>query len=250
MEEIILKEVNGQYVATSRQVAEKFEKEHKHVMRDIRNIIDNLGCVQNWTNPFSEVEYINEQNKQSYKEYEMNRDGFSLLAMGFTGQNALEWKYKYINAFNKMEEHIKQQNVRALPTTYKEALLQLIHQLDDNEKLLVEVDKYERFLCEKTGMLTKTQLATKLDTKPQTLASKLKKAKVYTPTSQVSSDFLKKYPDTKLIVECDNTYLVNGIEHTKPDFQWSFTGSKIVVDYLISLGMVTFTENNGFKLAM
>lgn len=40
----------------------------------------------------------------------MNRDGFSLLCMGFTGKEALEWKLKYIEAFNKMEEKLKSEN--------------------------------------------------------------------------------------------------------------------------------------------
>ena len=44
--------------------------------------------------------------------------------MGFTGKKALEWKLKYIDAFNKMEEELKKQSSKALPTTYKAALLQ------------------------------------------------------------------------------------------------------------------------------
>ncbi|WMC93221.1 Rha family transcriptional regulator [Kineothrix sp. MB12-C1] len=47
---------------------------------------------QNWGHLFKETEYVNNQNKQTYTEFLINRDGFSLLAMGFTGKNALEWK--------------------------------------------------------------------------------------------------------------------------------------------------------------
>jgi anti-repressor protein len=54
------------------------------------------------------------------KVYLMNRDGFALLAMGFTGSKALEWKLKYIQAFNEMEQRLKQPFV--LPQTYLEAL--------------------------------------------------------------------------------------------------------------------------------
>src|SRR5699024_2698036 len=57
-----------------------------------------------------ETTYIHPQNKQEYREFLMNRDGFTLLAMGFTGKKALEWKLKYIEAFNKMEQHIKEQD--------------------------------------------------------------------------------------------------------------------------------------------
>ena len=104
--EIILKEVNGEILTSSRDVAERFSKEHRNVMRDIRKIIDDLGGAQNCAHLFAETEYINEQNKQTYSEYQMTRDGFSLLAMGFTGSDALRWKLKYIEAFNKMEEAI------------------------------------------------------------------------------------------------------------------------------------------------
>ena len=104
--EIILKEVNGEILTSSRDVAEKFSKEHRNVMRDIRKIIDDLGGAQNCAHLFTETEYVNTQNKQSYSEYQMSRDGFSLLAMGFTGVEALKWKLKYIEAFNKMEEAI------------------------------------------------------------------------------------------------------------------------------------------------
>lgn len=52
-------------------------------------------------------------------EYIMNRDGFTLLAMGFTGPRAVEWKLRYIEAFNAME---KQLSGPKLPQTYLEAL--------------------------------------------------------------------------------------------------------------------------------
>ncbi|WP_455717681.1 Rha family transcriptional regulator [Anaerosporobacter sp.] len=245
--EIILKEVDGEVRVSSREIAERFGKRHTHVLDIIKGFMSEMSTAE-FSALFKKAEY-KASNGKSNIEYQANRDGFSLLAMGFTGSEALQWKLKYIEAFNKMETTLKEQNAKALPTSYKEALLQLIEQVEENEKLLSQIDVYERFLCSKTGMLTKTELSTKLDTKPQTLASKLKKAGVYTKTSQISGDFLKHYPDTKIIVECDNTYFDgNGVEHNKPDFQWTYEGSKILVDYLISLGMVTFTENNGFKL--
>ena len=102
MNEVQIKYENNQMLVTSLQVAKDFKKEHQHVLRDIRKIISN-GGVQNWTDLFHETKYIHEQNHQEYPMYLMNRDGFTLLTMGFTGKEALEWKLKYINAFNKME---------------------------------------------------------------------------------------------------------------------------------------------------
>lgn len=55
---------------------------------------------------FIKTKYQHPQNKQWYKCYDITRDGFSLLVMGFTGQKALEWKIKYIEAFNSMERQL------------------------------------------------------------------------------------------------------------------------------------------------
>lgn len=91
---------NGQVVVSSRQIAENFEKEHRHVLETIRNLTAENSTVKSM---FYESSYKNERGRD-YSEYLMNRDGFSLLVMGFTGQKALEWKLKYIEAFNRMEK--------------------------------------------------------------------------------------------------------------------------------------------------
>lgn len=106
---IDVKEYEGQPVVSSREVANNFEKEHRNVLRDVENIVKE-GC-SNLSRPlFIESKYQHPQNKQYYKEYLLTRDGFSLLVMGFTGAKALQWKLKYIEAFNKMEQYIKEQN--------------------------------------------------------------------------------------------------------------------------------------------
>ena len=94
--------VNNQVVVSSRQIAKSFGKEHGKVLRSIEDI---LGQANFGDTPvmFQQTTYIHEQNKRKYPEYLMNRDGFSLLVMGFTGKVALDWKIKYIKAFNEME---------------------------------------------------------------------------------------------------------------------------------------------------
>lgn len=104
MSEIILKNENGQVLASSREVAEKFGKNHNHVLRDIDKLISD--CPKLDSEMFIESTYKNSRGKV-YRCFNMNRDGFSLLSMGFTGKEALEWKLKYINAFNQMEEKLK-----------------------------------------------------------------------------------------------------------------------------------------------
>ena len=97
---------DGQLVVSSRQVAEHFEKRHADVLTGIKNIKTENSAV---TPMFCETTYTAGTGK-AYKEYLMNRDGFMLLAMGFTGKKALEWKIKYIEAFNAMEKALKQQS--------------------------------------------------------------------------------------------------------------------------------------------
>lgn len=97
---------NGQPTASSRDIAEHFGKEHKNVLRDIENLIGGLPNFEH-TPMFFKTTYLHPQNGQEYPMYLMNRDGFTLLAMGFTGKEALEWKIKYINAFNSMEQELR-----------------------------------------------------------------------------------------------------------------------------------------------
>ena len=108
--EVALVEVqNNQIVVSSLQIAEHFGKEHRNVLADIRR---EIGYAKNLADPseakmFCETKYIHEQNGQEYPMFLINRDGFMLLAMGFNGKKASEWKRKYIRAFNEMEEQIK-----------------------------------------------------------------------------------------------------------------------------------------------
>jgi len=115
----------NQPVVSSRQLAENFGKRHDVVLRSIEEIISPQNCGV--TQMFYETSYQAGTGK-NYKEYLMNRDGFTLLAMGFTGKKALEWKLKYIQAFNAMEEQLKQSF--ALPQNMPEALRMLAAEIE------------------------------------------------------------------------------------------------------------------------
>lgn len=79
----------GEPVASSRDVAKRFGKRHDHVIRDIAEIVKSFP--KNGDTPlFFKAEYVHPQNHQKYPMYLMNRDGFSLLAMGFTGKEAAQ----------------------------------------------------------------------------------------------------------------------------------------------------------------
>lgn len=96
--------VDGQLRVSSLDIAEKFGKPHGDVLKIIRRITSDLPLEFGQGN-FSESSYLNDQGKEQ-PCYHLTRDGFSLLAMGFTGKKALAWKVKYIEAFNAMEAEL------------------------------------------------------------------------------------------------------------------------------------------------
>lgn len=117
MKELVFKSEKGNPVTTSLLVAEKFDKNHRDVLEAIRNLAADNSAAKRL---FIESEY--ENRGKMYPMYVMNRDGFSLLAMGFTGSRALQFKLEFINAFNQMEQAIKTGGFM-VPTTFREALL-------------------------------------------------------------------------------------------------------------------------------
>ena len=91
-----------QAVTDSLKVAESFDKKHKHVLETARNLAAENSATKKM---FVESTYVN--RGKEYPMIYMNRDGFTLLAMGFTGKKALDFKLKYIQAFNEMEKRIR-----------------------------------------------------------------------------------------------------------------------------------------------
>lgn len=108
-------------VVSSRDVARVFEKPHNDLLKAIRN----LECSEEFRlGNFSQSSYINDQNREM-PEIIMSRDGFSFLAMGFTGVRAARWKELYIAAFNSMEKSIATSTPVSsfnIPRTLPEAL--------------------------------------------------------------------------------------------------------------------------------
>lgn len=92
---------------TSLVVAEKFDKKHKNVLRDIEAIIANCPDDSFGRLNFEPSAYQNQQNK-TQPMYNISKDGFALLAMGFTGHPAFLWKIAFINAFNRMDAQLNQ----------------------------------------------------------------------------------------------------------------------------------------------
>lgn len=140
--DVVFEVVSGNVFANSLQIADVFEKNHKEVMRAMRNQPDDEFARRN----FAQSSYINQQNKQQ-PMYQMTRDGFSLIVMGFTGQKAREWKIQFIKAFNLMEEKLRSGASAALPdmTEMNRRMLDIqarVHHLyEDRETLREQLSK-------------------------------------------------------------------------------------------------------------
>ena len=109
---------DAKVVVSSRMVAQVFEKEHKHVLRDI----ETLGCSETFIRSnFGPVEYRDAKGEMR-PEILLTRDGFTLLAMGYKGERAMRFKEAYINAFNMMEQKLKDEERFYIPQNYGDAL--------------------------------------------------------------------------------------------------------------------------------
>jgi len=145
-----------QAVTTSLQVAETFGKQHKHVLEAIDELM--MGVAENSADLFNEDTDIHPQKKQKYRQIIMNRDGFTLLAMGFTGKSAIQFKLQYIRAFNQMEDHIKQQpqvpdTPRGLALLALAANEEASKRIDDIDGRLVDIEENKLITTEDKGTI-------------------------------------------------------------------------------------------------
>ena len=125
---------NNEVVCSSLDVSEKFKKQHKNVIRDIEKIKE-YSSAQKWAQSFHETTYKDASGKNN-KMYLMNRDGFSILVMGFNGKKAMEWKWKYLEAFNQMESMLKERNTQLWVEQRKQGKLTRQAETDVIKKLV------------------------------------------------------------------------------------------------------------------
>ena len=125
----IEKNPNYGLVVSSRVIANELGKRHSDVLESLDNILEN-GDFRSLCIPST---YKVDGQQREYKEYLLTKDGFTLYM--FNIQGYYDFKMAYINRFNEMEKAL---SVKQLPKTYKEALIELIAQVEENEKLLIE----------------------------------------------------------------------------------------------------------------
>lgn len=158
MNDIILSTQNGEPVASSRQIAENFGKEHKDTLESIRQIL----AAENSATKSMFYETTFENRGKQYPMYLMNRDGFTLLAMGFTGKAALEWKLKYIAAFNEMEKKLTEQPQLTRSQLLATALIAAHEEMEEKDKRIAELTpdaEFARAVCIADNCRTATSIA-------------------------------------------------------------------------------------------
>lgn len=241
MNEIILSEKNGQVLASSREVAEKFGKQNKHVNEAIKKLMVENSTVKTM---FKESTYVSSRGREEI-EYLMNRDGFSLLAMGFTGKKALEWKLKYIDAFNQMEDRLKNGN----QLTEEEKLKLMLFSKDasevayaynrlielatapliaENEELKPKAEYHDEVL-KKDGLITTTVVAKDLGFSSANKLNKVMNANHIIFKNQ--SGTWCPYAEYEWLIE-DNyaDYESYTNEHSKPCLKWTEKGRKWIIE--------------------
>ena len=130
--------------ADSRDIANFFQKNHRDVLRSIDNLLSAQPSLA--LRSFAQGSYtLTETGKQEHRCFLVDRDGFSLLAMGFTGVTALGWKLAYIAAFNAMEAELRARTSTRIDVRDPAQLAAIAIQLVEvNRELTERVETAER----------------------------------------------------------------------------------------------------------
>ncbi|MGO4219621.1 Rha family transcriptional regulator [Bacillus sp. YAF12_1] len=107
---VLVFENDGQVVTDSLTIAEMFEKEHKHVVRDIEVQLEKLkeAGEQTWgESNFGQTQYQHPQNKQWYKKYLLTEDAFAIVVMAYVTSEAMKMKIEFLREFKRMKKHIE-----------------------------------------------------------------------------------------------------------------------------------------------
>ena len=146
MTDIVFQGSEGQPLTNSVLVAEKFDKRHCDIIKKIKGLLND--SPQKCGQFFVSSTYTDSSGKENLM-YIMNRDGFTLLAMGFTGQKALQFKLDYIDAFNKMEQTIR--NTRNLPSSADTAMLKQL--VETTQTMAAQISRMQEELDRQRDML-------------------------------------------------------------------------------------------------
>ncbi|MGO0950880.1 phage antirepressor KilAC domain-containing protein [Clostridioides difficile] len=146
MKNLTIIKQNNQFLVESREVAELIEKKHDNLLRDIRGYKKILEDSSNLRSQdfFIESTYINTQNKIQ-PCYLLTKKGCDMVANKMTGEKGIIFTAIYVTKFEEMERELKEQQPK-LPTTYKEALQQLLIEVEEKEQLQLENQEKDKVI--------------------------------------------------------------------------------------------------------
>lgn len=172
---------NGKLLVSSRDIAKGLEKEHKHVLSKIREVLDG--------SEFCPVMYIDEKG-EIRPEYMLDKNAFILLIMNYTGYN--DFKRAYIKRFDEMEKTLKNSS---MPQSYPEALRRLAAEVEEKELMQKQRDEAIRT----KGWISDKKTATAMNTASQKakevmkLQRELGKSKEFASIKAVEAKTKKKF---------------------------------------------------------
>lgn len=224
-----------QAVTSSLQVAETFGKRHDHVMRDIEELIEQSGSPKLGNEMFVKGTYEN-RGKQ-YPMHYMNRDGFTLLAMGFTGSKALQFKLQYIDAFNEMEQQVKFQ----VPSTLPEALRLAADQAEKISVLQPKADYTDKMLAN-PGLETTSVIAKNYGYSTREFNKLLHGLGIQYKQGKTWLLYAKYQDQGYTHVEPYGYTNSDGIEKVRNTMKWTQKGQEFLYSFLKSKGILPRIE--------
>lgn len=244
MSDIILSTQNGQVVVSSRDIAKHFGREHKNILAAIREI---LVAEKSATKFFYESSF--EYRGQTFPEYLMNRDGFTLVVMGLNNtEKVIEWKLKYIQAFNEMEKKLTTPEPEPPELALSKALVmaqgiiareqERSKQLEKENAKLKPAAEYAHNMLLSDETLTVTQIALNFGMTANKLNKLLEEWGIQ---KKVNKQWI---PKRKYI---DKGYTVSipvevGNGETKENTRWNRTGQAFIYKQMHDHGYLTVKE--------
>ncbi|WP_354630895.1 Rha family transcriptional regulator [Levilactobacillus brevis] len=231
MNELVIMK-DKQAVTSSLQVAETFGKNHRDVLR----AIDDLKDVRNFAQMFSETN-LPDSYGRNRRGYYMNRDGFTLLAMGFTGSKALQFKLQYIDAFNEMEQQVKFQ----VPSTLPEALRLAADQAEKISVLKPKADYTDKMLAN-PGLETTSVIAKNYGYSTREFNKLLHGLGIQYKQGKTWLLYAKYQDQGYTHVEPYGYTNSDGIEKVRNTMKWTQKGQEFLYSFLKSKGILPRIE--------
>lgn len=256
-----LQVLNNSKTLDSREVAEMLGKSHGDLLKDIQGSGKNLGIIPTLTKGnFHVVNYFIESSYKDAKGetrkcYLVTKMGCEMLGNKLKGEKGILFTAKYVDRFNQMEQALKKSQQPKLPTTYKEALLQLVAAEEEKERLQLENKQQEQIIGElkpkadytdvilkSNSLVTITQIAKDYGMSGQEMNSLLHELKVQYKLSDQWLLYSKYHNEGYTHSETIPIKHKSGRLEPKMNTKWTQKGRLFLYDLLKENGILPMIE--------